>query len=90
VFACDGMRPRESECVSGMCMCDKVCLPAPGWGAEAVFPVRLPAGGSRQSSISHCWVQTKVSDSQSIRLCLLLPPLLLLQSALIELDKPSS
>lgn len=84
---CVSMRQRVRVRAYGMCMRDKVCVPAgrvcvpaPRLGAEAVIPVRVPAGGSQQSSISHCWARTSVS----VWLCLLLLPLLLSPSALAD------
>lgn len=66
--------------------------PSPRLGAEAVIPVRLPAGGSQQSSISHYWVRTSVSVSLSPSgcVCCCCRCCSHRQRWLIELDKPSS
>lgn len=79
---------RELECMHlwmwvyvRVSMRPRVCGPA---GQLSVTPLRLPAGGSQQSSISHCWVWTPVSVSRPTWLCLLLLPLLLSPSALAD------
>lgn len=65
----DSIRQSEIECLWHVYVWQSVChlwtavCPSPISSAEAVIPVCLPAGGSQQSSISHCWAQTSVSVS---------------------------
>lgn len=79
--------------IKSVCPCRTGVCPSPGLGAEAVIPVRLPAGGSQQSSISHCWGQTSVSVSLSPSGCVCCCCCHCCshrQRWLIELEKPSS